>query len=79
MSGSADSRWEYATPRGSTRCWMCNGRWLPWYVGWTSIWGKVGRGRWMKRRLSKARRRAWKDSHERGLSVVETEASYKGW
>lgn len=46
----------------------------------TQTWGrKAGNGRWMKRILSKARRRAWKDSHERGLVGIESECNWKGW
>jgi len=44
----------------------------------TLFWNE-GLGRWAKRRLSKMRRRAWKDSHERGLSKWESEVNWKLW
>lgn len=52
---------------------------LPDYLNFTATWGrKPGNGRWMKRRLSKARRR-WKDNHHRGLLHAESECNWRGW
>jgi len=46
---------------------------------WTNRWPGEHVGRYVKRRLSKARRRAWKDAHERGLVGAEREANWKTW
>lgn len=40
-------------------------------------WYSVGAGRFWKRLLSKARRRAYKDPHCRGLRGYETTCNYK--
>jgi len=51
----------------------------PEYANFTSTWGRnPGRGKWMKHRLSKARRK-WKDKHRRGLLHVESECNWRGW
>ena len=42
-------------------------------------WSSRGEGRYWKRRLSKARRRAWKDSHQRGLLHWERLCNWKNW
>jgi hypothetical protein len=59
--------------------WRHNGRLLPGWVSFTRVWGSRGAGRWWKRRLSKARRRAWRDTHKRGLSGVESTVNWKDW
>ena len=41
---------------------------LPQYVSFTQVWRKRGEGRYWKRLLAKKRRKAWKDSHERGVA-----------
>jgi len=43
------------------------------------LWSSPHIGRFFKRKLSKARRRAWKDKRERGLASAESEANYKNW
>jgi len=51
----------------------------------TCQWAGRGTGRWWKRKLSKVRRRAWKDVELRGRRVprgvdgIETECNYKTW
>jgi len=58
---------------------------LPWWVRFTRTWGNVaGKGRWCKRRLAKARRRAIKEQlmgrHPRkSLSSWESTCNWKGW
>ena len=49
--------------------------------GWTHMWGGgPGFGRFWKRCLSKARRRAWRNpNHIRGLPRYESECNWKGW
>jgi len=42
-------------------------------------WGSRGEGRYYKRRLSKARRRAWRDPHRRGLLHWESICNWKNW
>ena len=49
------------------------------YISFSQIWPGRGVGRYVKRRLSKARRRAWKDPHQRGVVGVEREANWKTW
>jgi hypothetical protein len=59
--------------------WYHNGRPLPpWPV---CTWpGKSRNGRYWKRCLSKARRRAWRDErHPRGLAGWESTVNYKTW
>ena len=47
---------------------------------WLDQWPSIKMGRYMKRKLSKARRRAWKNpDHERGLASLEGEVNWKGW
>ena len=43
------------------------------------MWPNEGIGRYWKRRLSKARRRAWRDEHERGLAGTESTVNYRTW
>ena len=38
-----------------------------------------GQGKFWKRQLSKARRRSYKDTHQRGLARYERECNWKGW
>ena len=57
---------------------------LPRYVHFTQTWGnKRGMGRYWKRQLSKARRRASKAEIDgrkvRGLAGIESEVNWKGW
>lgn len=60
--------------------WKQNGKLLPWWITITQTWGsKSGNGRYWKRRLSKARRRYWKDTHKRGLMSIESTCNWKGW
>jgi hypothetical protein len=59
--------------------WRHNGRLLPGWVGFTRVWNKRGEGRYWKRRLSKARRRAWRDTHKRGLAQIESTVNWKDW
>jgi hypothetical protein len=57
-----------------------NGKLLPWWVSITQTWGRrPGNGRFWKRMLSKVRRRAWKDDHERGLSQLESRVNWRDW
>ena len=57
---------------------------LPGYVRITQTWGnKAGLGRWWKRLLSKARRRAARaeinGKRARGLAGKESEVNWRGW
>jgi len=45
---------------------------------WRARWEKPGKGRYFKRRLSKARRRAWKQRPRKALSHWESECNWKG-
>ena len=49
------------------------------FLNFTSLWAGSKISRYMKRRLSKARRRSWKDPRGRGLAGVESECNWKGW
>lgn len=49
---------------------------FPWL--WMLFRWNRGNGKFWKRQLSKARRRAWKDPHQRGLTRYETECNWKG-
>ena len=60
------------------RTWKEFGKRISPHAGWTGRWNK-GNGRIWKRRLSKARRRAWKDPHQRGLLDAERECNWKCW
>lgn len=52
----------------------------PDYIAVYGRWSCPGKGRYWKRRLSKVRRRAWKDPrHPRGLRGIESICNYKGW
>ena len=49
-------------------------------VSFFRMWPSEGAGRWTKRKLSKARRKAWKNpGHERGLLSWESECNWKCW
>lgn len=45
------------------------------------LWHRAGEGRFWKRQLSKARRRAWKQKGIEGRenNCYESECHYKGW
>ena len=49
-------------------------------LGYLYDWGSSqdSRSRFMKRQLSKARRRSWRDPHQRGLTHWEGECNWKG-
>lgn len=51
----------------------------PFWLTFSYFWPNPKIGRWHKRRLSKARRRAWRDPHTRGLAGVESTTNWKGW
>lgn len=55
------------------------GKALPKHVGFTQTWGSPHVGRYLKRRLSKQRRVAWKTGKERGLVATESSCNYKNW
>jgi hypothetical protein len=63
--------------------WRHNGRMLPWYVTFSETWGSRGEGRYWKRQLSKARRRAWRTElaghRPRGLPDIESRVNWKNW
>jgi len=59
--------------------WKHNGRLMPWWLSFTQVWSGRGIGRWWKRRLSKVRRRAWRDPHQRGLAGIESTVNWKDW
>ena len=55
-------------------------RYEPEWVNFSCKWGHAHTGRWLKRRLSKLRRKYWKDErHQRGLPGAEQECNYKNW
>ncbi len=60
------------------RAWKELGKRISPYASWTGRWNR-GEGRYWKRKLSKARRRSWKDPHNRGLLNVERECNWKNW
>jgi len=64
------------------RPWKHNGRWMPWWLSGTHVWSE-GQGRFWKRQLSKARRRAWKYEVRTGkplnITSIESEVNWKGW
>ena len=49
------------------------------YLKFTKVWCSPGVAKYMKRRLSKVRRRAWRDPHKRGIASVESECNWRGW
>lgn len=51
------------------------------HASYTQMWLGVGEGRYWKRQLSKARRRAWKQQGIEGKPVnkYESYCNYKGW
>ncbi len=60
----------------------------PKWVGFGNLWNTPGIGRYWKRQLSKARRRAWRQGRAdrgediggyRGQHAYETECNYKSW
>lgn len=46
--------------------------------GWCHGW-PTNSGKWWKRLLNKARRRAWKDLHQRGLAEKESIVNWRTW
>lgn len=50
---------------------------------WSSQWPGIHQGRYWKRKLSKARRRAWKSEvlygHYRSTAGIERECNWKTW
>lgn len=58
------------------RTWKEFGKRVSVHAGFCGRWNE-GCGRYWKRGLSKARRRAWRDSHQRGLLHYETECNWK--
>ena len=61
------------------RTWKEFGKRIDPHVTFTGRWGSRGEGRYWKRGLSKARRRAWRDPHQRGLLHYERECNWKNW
>lgn len=61
------------------RTWKEFGKRIDEHCSWTGRWPSRGEGRYWKRCLSKARRRAWKDAHKRGLLRYERECNWKTW
>ena len=64
--------------------WIHNGRRMPWWLTFSQVWGTAHEGRFFKRRLSKVRRRAWKDEilrghRPRGLPGAESTVNWKNW
>ena len=64
--------------------WKSNGRWMPWYLTFSQTWGNRKSGRYWKRALSKARRRAWKHELMTGkpynkIVGLESEVNFRGW
>lgn len=65
---------------GTVDGWKRNGKRLPWWISFSQCWSDTpGEGRFWKRKLSKARRRAWRDPHQRGLAGLESTVNYKTW
>jgi hypothetical protein len=50
-------------------------------VRWNKMWVGAHQGRYWKRQLSKARRRAWKQNRVEGrlVNIYESYCNYKGW
>ena len=57
--------------------WVHQGRKMPGWLPFYRVWGGVGNGRYWKRRLSKARRKAWRDPHQRGLRYAESTCQHR--
>lgn len=49
------------------------------HVHFTRMWVHPHIGRFYKRKLSKARRRAWKEKSDKHLVNWESECNWKGW
>lgn len=60
------------------RTWKEFGKRISKHARWTGRWTR-GSGRFWKRCLSKARRRALKDPHQRGLVNYEGNVNWKNW
>lgn len=61
------------------KTWKEFGKRISSHASFTDRWSGRGIGRFWKRQLSKARRRAWKDPHKRGLMNYEHECNWKSW
>jgi hypothetical protein len=59
--------------------WRNNGKLVPGWIKDENTWKRQGVGRYWKRRLSKVRRRAWRDTHKRGLAQIESTVNWKDW
>jgi len=63
-----------------SRTWKDNERKYYEQKWWILRWGvNPGFGRYMKRRLSKARRKAWRIRPRHALRHWEAECNWKGW
>ena len=49
------------------------------HVRFTEMWIYPHIGRYYKRKLSKARRRSWKEQSDKHLVSWESECNWKGW
>ncbi len=59
---------------------MLKYRKYPPYLGIGQIWASAHEGKFWKRLLHKARRRAWRsEGHERGLAGIESTVNWKNW
>jgi len=61
-----------------TRRCRADGKLLGSVVG-NTYGGKPRNGKWLKRIRSRARRRAWRDAHERGLAAANSTLNYRGF
>lgn len=59
--------------------WKEFGKRIDTHVNFTGRWGSRGEGRYWKRQLSKARRRAWKYGHEGALIKYGRICNWKNW
>ena len=60
------------------RTWKEFGKRISIHAGMCDRWSR-GSGRFWKRCLSKSRRRAFKDTHRRGLLNIEGTCNWKNW
>lgn len=66
------------------KTWKELGKRISPYATYFGQWGGPGDGKFWKRKMHKARRRAWKDEYLRGRTHfrgmgVEGEVNWKGW
>ena len=61
-----------------TAAYILHGRAVPGYQGFTGRWSGHS-GKWTKRQLHKARRRAFKQHPRKSLLRLESECNWKGW